>query len=354
PQIQSDLAAGADTVYLQDGQVEGTAIYLKKVADGIPINHHSRLTYLAAEFPDKAQYLYTATSIHDANVLQDYHNILIPKAVEYSTGILDYFFRGSLTVTWEAATTQGQSKIQISNTSGQDFSGGQFHLFWDDLNDVRNEITSPNFSTTYSGTLANGASIEATYVPPTSPITQYIVIYQGAITPPGNDPDPVEYDSGGNPIAIASAQLPGPDWSQLEWGTPYYNNPQAGTFSPVNAPSALASLTAVSFTGQYGEQDGIVDNTGTLPYNGSGCTCKFHVHSTASPHGAVEVEIDSSLHGTLWSGLYVGNRDFDQTFSIPDTGSKDDTISVIFYGDTVYEVDGYPNQASGTLTLSNP
>ena len=332
-----------------ENNVTGKAIYLKKTGDGITYDHIARVNYLGAKIHGLKGTPYC--TIDDPNVLKDYHVAFIPKAVKYSAGLLDYYFRGTLSIDC-GDSTSGQIGITIGNTSGQDFSGGQFHLFWDDANGVRSEIASPNFSTTYNNvTLANGTSINATFVPANGAV-DYIIVYQGTIgVTSGNASDRV--DSG---IAIATSQkLSSPDWSQLEWGVewggPYYNNSQGESFSPATGPSASGTMTATAFLDDGGYSiSGVVENVGALNYKGGFCISKFHLDATGSPDGEVQVTITSALHGILFYDAYSGNQDIGQQFCIPGTSGQNDTISVDFFGVT----GGYPNQLSATLTLSKP
>ena len=100
---------------------------------GVYVQHHSALHYLAVRHAPKSDQMDTwvALTINDTNVLQDYHTDLIPKAVEYSAGILDYFFRGRLQISCLATQDQAIS-FCVRNLSGQTLSGGTFGLYGDD------------------------------------------------------------------------------------------------------------------------------------------------------------------------------------------------------------------------------
>ena len=85
-----NLIAGANTLTLKNG-LQVKAIYLKKTGDGITMDYMSRFTYFGGRFPH-----YAPMTIRDDNVLSNYHAIFIPRAVQYSAGLLDYFFRGTI------------------------------------------------------------------------------------------------------------------------------------------------------------------------------------------------------------------------------------------------------------------
>jgi hypothetical protein len=196
-QVLANPAYGVDNFTLENGH-QGRGIYLRKNADGTPIRHISRVNYLGAKIRGLEGPTYC--TINDPNVLQDYHDILIPKAVEYSAGLLDYFFRGKIDVCLGLGASPGVFTLQIVNQSGQDLQGGGFHLFYDDSNGNRTELTGSQFSTSYSGALADGGTITAQFTAPAGQVAQYMLVYKGTIGSAGGTAvDPV--DSG---IAIAA------------------------------------------------------------------------------------------------------------------------------------------------------
>jgi len=66
-------------------------------------------------------------TIDDPNVEKDYHGAFIPKAVEYSAGLLNYYFRGTISAAiTDYNTNTMQYTVSIQNTSSDDFHGGTF------------------------------------------------------------------------------------------------------------------------------------------------------------------------------------------------------------------------------------
>jgi hypothetical protein len=190
--------AYVDSVTLKNGNVVNR-YYLPKTGDGIQVNHFSTVSWFGAKFPNKI--FRAATSIRDDNVLKDYHYAFIPKAVKYSAGLLDYFFRGTMNV-----SIIGTNALQITNlivnTSSQPFSGGQFHLFYDDINGVRTEIT--NFINGYTGMLATNDSFMAVFTQITNiTVTHYLYVYQGNV----GTTDPVDANIA---IAVQNFMTPKP------------------------------------------------------------------------------------------------------------------------------------------------
>jgi uncharacterized protein YjbJ (UPF0337 family) len=172
-QRRGNLPSAVHPLSLRNGQ-PGQAIYLAKTNDGIQIPYHSRYTYFGAKFPNVGM-----ITINDPNVLSNYHNIFIPKAVEYSAGLIDYFFRGTL-ASGLPGGTNGSFDLNIENTSSQDLAGGGFHLYWDDSTGNRTELTGSDFVTNYPGALAAGDSFDAAFVSVTNAV-DYVLVYQGTI-----------------------------------------------------------------------------------------------------------------------------------------------------------------------------
>ena len=164
-----------------------------KTRDGVTGFRHSILSYLGTKFPNVPTT--HNTTINDDGVLQDYHNILIPKAVEYSAGLLDYFFRGTMDVSIIGYDTNSlQYTNLIVNTSGQDFSGGAFFIYQDDTNSIRTLFAQTNF---LNQTLLDGDSMTMTFPSSTPQSTNLVLVYQGTIVPTDGSPsDPVDANIG--------------------------------------------------------------------------------------------------------------------------------------------------------------
>jgi hypothetical protein len=208
---ESNLPALTVVSFLKNGQ-SVNRISINKDKDGIPVNPHSVLLYLGTKPIRNSTYSIAnvTTTINDPKVLDKYHAILLPKAVEYSAGILDYFFRGKLSVAVTPNTSCGYD-ISIKNESGQDLYGGEFRLYWDNQADTRTQIEYPgsttagSFNVVWSGQVAVGGTVVANFRPPTGvAVKKYTLIYRGTIGSSGGQPvDPVESDSSGQRLSIA-------------------------------------------------------------------------------------------------------------------------------------------------------
>jgi len=202
PQLRASLASGAATTFLRDGSSK-VRIFLQKIRAGINVQRHSVLTYLGTQFPRKSgPVARVAISINDSSILDEYHSRLIPKAIEYSDGILNYFVRGLLYVyaDWDNSVGNGgRCRLTIRNyNSGQDFSGGTFTLYYDTSDGTRTPL---RVLTEYPGALPPGGSFTATFAPPTGNVALYTLVYSGGtIGISGSQPlDPVDAN-----IAVSS------------------------------------------------------------------------------------------------------------------------------------------------------
>ena len=192
----AEVEVYTNTIILPN-DAKGSRIYIKKLASGIIVTNHSALNYLAVKNTPKLgnSAMQVTLTLNDSNVLQEYHSILIPKAIEYSAGLLDYFFRGTMDVGLNLDTNVGPYTVTNLNTSGQDFYGGAFYLFGE-TDGIRNLIVSSSWS---GYTLSNGGSMTMTFTDPPPPGTRFISVYQGTIgMANGTALDPVETN-----IAIA-------------------------------------------------------------------------------------------------------------------------------------------------------
>lgn len=224
-QIQAKFPAAVHPIGLKNGQF-GPSIYVNKTGDGIQFNDISRLTYIGASFPYSQ-----LMTIYDDNVLSNYHNLLIPKAVKYAAGVIDYYFRGTMDVN-STDNGDGTFTLTIVNTSSQDFSGGAFHLFYDDANGNRTELTSGDFDASgYSGSLASNDSFDAIVTSQTN-AARYVLVYQGTIgTASGQPSDPVDAN-----IAIAVKDVT----ASLCW----FNEQEDGTVDCYGGGSQTSTVDA--------------------------------------------------------------------------------------------------------------
>jgi len=323
---------------------------IEKARDGIAVKNHSALTFLAAKYPQipKPRDL----TLDDPNVLQEYHSILIPKAVEYSAGILDYFFRGKLelvSVAWDAQLTPAQYTITVRNKSGAPLNGGTISVWKDDATDNRSSVGFVNLTTPMADNATKQLNFSGPHV---STPTRFTVLYKGTVGQPNSDP----VDEG---IAIAAKRfnLAPIDWSQLVWQDMYTSS--QGTFNfNGNAFSMVANspLGALPFS-----EHGLYK--GQVAYTGAGGPSRITLNGSLSRQGVGYARISMEIR-------YAGEAPFLQTsfsapsgfynhiidFIVPDTADLTKTVEV-YIGWIASKLEGEGGEA-GSLnvsgTLSNP
>ena len=120
---------------------------------------------------------------------------LLPKALSYSEGVLNYFFRGRFEVKQEFDEANFRNVLRIKNLTvnpngeGEPLRGGQFTLYRDDTEGNRTPVEGFDTSE-YSGTLAPGAELKVYYPAKSEPLnteaSQYTLVFKGTI---GNEKD---------------------------------------------------------------------------------------------------------------------------------------------------------------------
>jgi hypothetical protein len=144
-------------------------------------------------------------------IYDDYANITIPRTINYTTGLANYFFRGRLSATAECieCNTIELTVTNLSDNSevSQTLKGGTFELYWDASNGNRTQITSfvIDGGWTSSSTLAYNGLKTITFIKPTGaePV-KYVIVYKGNIcqNPANTDSDDE------NAIAITTVAAP--------------------------------------------------------------------------------------------------------------------------------------------------
>ena len=117
---------------------------------------------------------YSAYTTRDKKIWRAKADILLPKAISYSAGLLNYFFRGKINMDKDP---NNSSQYVIKNETGENMSG-TFSLYYDDAYDNRHLITSWNFSIN-----ANSQSSSISFTAPTDPKEKgkYILAFQGTL-----------------------------------------------------------------------------------------------------------------------------------------------------------------------------
>lgn len=131
--------------------------------------------------PDRWQYNL------DDYVYSDYASQLIPRAVGYSAGLLDYFFRGDIDLIPDYETGSG---YVIVNNTDEDMSG-IFELWYDNTKDERVKLPNgPGFLKIGKKSVGNNRSANISFLPPTDAkkTGSYMLVFRGQL---GNEKDAI-------------------------------------------------------------------------------------------------------------------------------------------------------------------
>jgi hypothetical protein len=149
---------------------------------GYEKKHLAGLKYFAEELwnsPDlPLTKKYVLTPHLDNRCHDEYASQLIPRAVGYSAGLLEYFFRGQLDFEQTDTKPNGEIEIIIKNLSDDPLVEGIFELYYDDSEGMRKQIELSQFSV---NDLRKDSSspFKTTFVPPGEKENQYILVYDG-------------------------------------------------------------------------------------------------------------------------------------------------------------------------------
>lgn len=158
-------------IYVDVKYLQGYATDNYRTGQSSPISRLSAFSYFDYEMN---KYL-GKPGVYSLNnyVHQDYASQLIPRAVGYSAGLLDYFFRGKMDMIKDP---NNPNQYIIKNLSNENMFGA-FSLYYDDISDNRHLIiTMENLSIN-----ANSQSDSVTFTPPADAKEpcKYILVFQG-------------------------------------------------------------------------------------------------------------------------------------------------------------------------------
>jgi len=170
-------------------------LYLKKIGEGETINHFARAGRFLEKLP--AEYKELNLTIKDDNIHQDYANLLISRAIGYSSQVLKYFFRGQLDV------TLGDGNIIIKNASDDTISNGKFRLYYD-----KKGVRAPLTDLVDAYTLKKGSGEQTIAFNKPEGVESYMLVYEGQL---GAEPNAVigKFIPVDNTFAVFTISAPG-------------------------------------------------------------------------------------------------------------------------------------------------
>jgi uncharacterized repeat protein (TIGR01451 family) len=115
-------------------------------------------------------------TLNDDLIYQEYAKHLLPRAIGYSSKVLEYFFRGSMEI-----TSVGPGQITIKNTSEERMTGQAF-LYYDDVNGIRRQVSHPRWDLALAGLATSGPlSFTEPSSPPPSEAGKYMLVFKGSL-----------------------------------------------------------------------------------------------------------------------------------------------------------------------------
>jgi hypothetical protein len=205
---------------------------------GYDVPHLARITYTTFYAYLIPIYTVETSTPEEERVYEDYAKRTIPRTIDYTTGLLNYFFRGKLEIEPNCMECNTVTFVirNDSNNSGvqQTLKGGTFELFWDTRDGNRNEVndfTIPGW--TSSSELAYNNYVTGTFNKPDSnQIEKYTVVYKGQISENPAQPDEDDDEA----IAVATLKM---GYPIIAWGLDSYgqvsNVPEGNDFVDVAA-----------------------------------------------------------------------------------------------------------------------
>ncbi len=167
-----------ETRMAQDGVEDLVLPHIIKNNDGENINHFVRPGYYTNHYSGEGDVTYYRTFYIDEQCHEDYAAKLIPRAVGYSAGLLDYFFRGQIDMVPDEENGNGYI---IKNNSDEDLEG-TFKLYFDNESDERIQIESGDFPLEISIS-GNDKSNSVNFTIPDDPKEpgKYILVFRGIL-----------------------------------------------------------------------------------------------------------------------------------------------------------------------------
>lgn len=168
----------------EDGKLDRRIYVRKTVGEADP--RLAALSYIAYDGIKKGYYEFSPLVLDD-EVYNDYASLLIPRAVGYSAGLLNYFFRGEMDMVPDEEKGSG---YVIENNTDEDMNG-TFELWYDNDKDERVKVTDASWTLSINKkSSGNNKSTNITFTPPTDAKEpdKYMLVFMGRL---GNEEDAV-------------------------------------------------------------------------------------------------------------------------------------------------------------------
>lgn len=221
-----------EIVDAEDG-IFDSRIYISK-SGGESVNHLAAISYISYDVIKKGYYQYSPFVLDDA-CHNEYAEKLLSRAVGYSAGLLNYFFRGNIAVSEIKEQTANQTvtgvSVKLTNlTPNEEMKDGEFRVSYRYKLTGATEYSYGLSDPVPSGNLTYGAEAPYQFAFP-SPIpaggndVQYTLVFKGTL---------------GQEVEAVAGQVFQPGWEDWERG---FNGRHNWTVFPANSSANVVATT---------------------------------------------------------------------------------------------------------------
>lgn len=204
----------------------GTRRYFPKTSDGDTIDHFVAEGALYERLLFRGQLV--GGFILDDKVYEDYAAQLLPRAVGYSAGLLNYFFRGKFDFAIDVSTVDPSKRfltISIPPDPAAEAMEGTFTLYAEDKDGLRSPVPGASITTS----IGKGG-FDRTAFTPVRGVRAYVVAFQGNL--------------GDEPGAVTGKVKPmGPLGSAVQASAEFTGEEQSTTVTDIDNAATLVVVT---------------------------------------------------------------------------------------------------------------
>jgi hypothetical protein len=187
---------------------------------GYDVPHLARVNYLTFYAWLIPIYTIEIPTTEEERVFEDYAKRTIPRTIDYTTGLINYFFRGRMSVepNWANPNIVVLTITNDSNNSGvpQVLKGGLFELYGDDRDGNRADVYDFVVAGWGPGSVLDyNDTVTATFTKPAD-AAAYTLVYKGDICENPSDTDP--YDPNALAVAVFRPGYPVIVWGRDDYG----------------------------------------------------------------------------------------------------------------------------------------
>jgi hypothetical protein len=156
------------------------AYYKKGGGDGLPVNPVLAECVLEEAARSQGMPVPTVKCV-DENVWAQTAKAMLPRAVGYSAGLLDYFFRGRLAARVQVAKTNAglTATVRIANLTPNEAMDGDFAIYYDAPDGTRTQLAGSVQRLTLAPNVESDSFTVA--LPSTVPVSPWLLVFSGKL-----------------------------------------------------------------------------------------------------------------------------------------------------------------------------